>query len=75
MIARMVKFLTCKKWNIDIPLAVEQIAFNFDKKIRCNSEDQPQEQFHNQELRLCIKVNLETTSNRKLYWTCLPSFS
>ena len=60
----MVKFITCKKWNIDIPLEVEQIAFNPDKKIRCNSEDQSQEQFHNQELRLCTKVNLETTSNR-----------
>ena len=48
--------MACKVWLIDIPSAVEQIAYNTDKQIRCNLDDDPDKQFHHGELLITFKV-------------------
>ena len=56
IIAKSIKHMTCKVWLIDIPSAVEQIAYNTDKQIRCNLDDDPDKQFHHGELLITFKV-------------------
>ena len=54
----MIKFVTCKVWQIDIPSGVELIAYNMDMNVRCNQHDlDTNNQFHQRDdLLITFKV-------------------